>query len=116
MNLALRTTCMLALLSALAAHAAPAPAAPDTEGRSLLKLGTSLTERGDTSSAELALRRVLYRADRVAKPRAAVPRVAMIWNPISFRRRARAGRPFLSASLITGTISPLGVSAAKPMW
>ena len=24
--------------------------------------------------------------------------------------------PFLSASLITGTISPLGVSAAKPMW
>ena len=24
--------------------------------------------------------------------------------------------PFLSASLITGTIRPLGVSAAKPMW
>jgi len=24
--------------------------------------------------------------------------------------------PFLSASLITGTIRPFGVSAAKPMW
>ena len=24
--------------------------------------------------------------------------------------------PFLSASLITGTTRPLGVSAAKPMW
>jgi hypothetical protein len=27
-----------------------------------------------------------------------------------------ASTPFLSASLITGTMSPLGVSAANPMW
>ena len=34
-------------------------------------------------------------------------------SPISC---AICSTPFLSASLITGTTRPLGVSAAKPMW
>jgi hypothetical protein len=40
-------------------------------------------------------------------------RASLASSPISF---AISNTPFLSASRITGTTSPCGVSAAKPMW
>ena len=40
-------------------------------------------------------------------------RASLARSPISF---AISTTPFLSASRITGTTRPFGVSAAKPMW
>jgi TolA-binding protein len=68
MKLASCTTCALALMLAPVARAgtepdraAQAPAAAASDGRSLLSLGTKLTEKGDYPSAEAAFRQILDR-------------------------------------------------------